>query len=139
MDQANRFLRRSYIREFNRKFTVEAAEPNESAFLPCIGHDLDRVFSIQTERVVGRDNTVRYKNLILQIDKQSWRRSMEGCRVIVYQHFDGTITIGYGPQQIGKYNRDGKALKPSLKTNGLVKSKPVPASISQTQTGHLMC
>ena len=49
-EEANRFLKRSYIREFNRKFAVQAAEANESAFVPCQSVDLDRIFSIQSER-----------------------------------------------------------------------------------------
>lgn len=107
-EEANRFLKRSYVGEFNRNFAVQAGEPGESAFVPCQGIDLERVFSIQTERTVNRDNTVRYRNLTLQIDKQSWRRSMEGCRVTVYHHLDGRITIGFGPQQLGKYTSEGK-------------------------------
>jgi hypothetical protein len=109
-EEANSFLRKSYIEEFNKRFAVEAAEPDESAFVPCLRRDLDRVFSIQSERTVNRDNTVKYKNLTLQIDKQSWRRSMEGCRVTVYQHSDQTITIGFGPQQLGKYTADGRTI-----------------------------
>ena len=108
--QANRFLREEYIGEFNRRFAVEPHEPGESAFVACICEDLDRVFSIQTERTVNRDNTVKYRNLTLQIDKQSWWRSMGGCRVTVYQHLDASVTIGYGPQQLGKYTADGVPL-----------------------------
>ncbi len=40
--------------------------------MPTVRGDLDRVFSIQTERTVNRHNTVKYKNMTLQIDKQSW-------------------------------------------------------------------
>src|ERR1035437_7442864 len=32
-EEATPFLKRSYIREFNRKFAVQAAEANESAFV----------------------------------------------------------------------------------------------------------
>ncbi len=137
-EQANRFLKRSYIREFNRRFARPALEQNETAFMPTVRGDLDRVFSIQTERTVNRDNTVKFKNMILQIDKQSWRGSLEGSRVIVYQHFDQTITIGYGHQQVGKYSADGDPFKPKMKiTRGL---KPVaPPLASNLQTGHMMC
>ena len=114
LDEANRFLREEYISEFNRKFAIQAAETGESAFVPCNREDIDRVFSIQTERTVNRDNTVKYKNMTLQIDRQIWRRSMEGCRVTVYQHSDETITIGYGPQQIGKYTAAGVPLAPKV-------------------------
>lgn len=138
-EEANRFLKRSYIREFNRKFTVVAAEPGASAFVPCLRDDLDRVFSIQTERTVNRDNTVKYRNLVLQIDRQIWRSSLDGCRVTVYQHLDGFISIGYGPRQIGRYSADGK---PSARGERL--RRPVAGNgrapfLQQTQTGHLMC
>ena len=35
---------------------------------------------------------------------------MDGCRVTVYQHLDASVTIGYGPQQLGKYTADGVPL-----------------------------
>jgi transposase len=139
VDEANRFLRRIYIREFNRRFTVQAAEPQSSAFVPCTRTDLDRVFSIQTERTVNRDNTVQYNNVTLQIDRQSWRRSMDGCRVTVYQHLNGVITVGFGPQELGRYAADGRALNRSVSLRRDLRSKRPAAPISNRQTGHLMC
>ncbi len=53
VEEANRFLREEYIAEFNRRFSVPAAQPG-SAFLSLQGQDLDRIFSVQHERVVGR-------------------------------------------------------------------------------------
>jgi hypothetical protein len=138
-EEANRFLKKSYIGEFNRLFAVEAAEPGASAFVPCTRDDLARVFSIQTERTVNRDNTVRYRNLVLQIDKQQWRSSLEGCRVTVYQHLDGIITIGYGPRHIGKYKPDGLPVANPHKTRGPAAGKARAPFLQQNQTGHLMC
>jgi len=138
LEEANRFLKR-YIREFNRKFTVDAAESEASAFVPCTRTDLDRVFSVQTERTVNRDNTIRYNNLTLQIDRQSWRRSMDGCRVTVYQHLDRTISIGFGPQEIGSYNPDGRPLKPSVTKRRGLGPERLAAPLPNLQTGHLMC
>lgn len=139
VEEANRFLKRTYIREFNRKFTVQAQDPDVSAFVPCTRTDLDRVFSIQTERTVNRDNTVKYNNLTLQIDRQSWRRSMDGCRVTVYQHLDRTITIGFGPQEVGRYSADGRSLNRSVSKRRDLKRKRLAAPVSNRQTGHLMC
>ena len=156
--QANRFLREEYIGEFNRRFAVEPHEPGESAFVACIREDLDRVFSIQTERTVNRDNTVKYRNLTLQIDKQSWRRSMDGCRVTVYQHLDASVTIGYGPQQLGKYTADGVPLAAKAHGNAAAEENDKKRRAFPTfpqlllrlvykimklrkkpKTGHLMC
>lgn len=137
--EANRFLKRSYIGEFNRRFAVLSQERDKSAFVPCIREDLGRVFSIQTERTVNRDNTVRFNNMVLQIDRQTWRTSMEGCRVIVYQHFDDTITIGFGPHQLGKYSADGLPVKRTVNRLVRVEQKVRAPFPQPAQTGHLMC
>jgi len=49
------------------------------------------VFSLQYERTVNRDNTVTLQNLVLQIERVSWRATLAGCNVIVHQHLDGTL------------------------------------------------
>ena len=48
---------------------------------------------------------------ILQIEKTNWRATLAGCRVTVYQHLDGTWSIGYGPHVVGRYNREGLPLQ----------------------------
>jgi hypothetical protein len=57
LEEANRFLRERYIAEFNSHFAVPAQERG-TAFRPCSRKDLDFIFSVQTERVVNKDNTV---------------------------------------------------------------------------------
>src|SRR6266852_3731465 len=80
-EEANRFLRESYIAELNRKFSVPAAQP-ESAFVPASGKDLDRIFSVQQERVVNQDNTVRIANRTLQIERTKWRGTLDLQRAV---------------------------------------------------------
>lgn len=109
VDEANKFLRQSYINKFNEKFQVAAAEKG-TAFVPCRRRDLDLVFSLQNERVVSNDNTVRYENRVLQVEKTKWRRTLAGCRVVVYEHQDGTLSVSYGPHIVGRYTGDGTVL-----------------------------
>ena len=113
IEAANRFLKRTYIRDFNRKFAVAAAEPG-TAFVPVGGVDLDRIFSIQQERVVNQDNTVSWANQVLQIEKTPGWASLAGYRVTVYEHLDATLSIGYGPQTLGRYTAQGRPLKNKL-------------------------
>jgi transposase len=103
VEEANRFLREQYMAEFNRRFAVPAAEPG-TAFLPATGRDLDRVFSIQHERVVNRDNTVQLDQQVYQIEKTSWRGTLAGCRVILCGHLDGRLTIHYGPHEVASFS-----------------------------------
>jgi hypothetical protein len=103
---ANRFLREHYIAEFNRRFPVPAAQRG-TAFTACPRRDLDLIFSLQFARTVGRDNTVSFQNLALQIDKGSWRGTPAGCAVIVHQHLDGTLSVTHGPRRLGHYTSHG--------------------------------
>lgn len=123
MEEANRFLRDHYIAEFNRKFSVEAAQKG-NAFMPVHNIDLELVFCVQHERVVGKDNTVRIANLCLQIERIDWRSSLAGCRVKVHQHFDQTITILYAGRVVGRYSREGSALEAGARRKKAVE-KPV--------------
>jgi transposase len=114
VESANAFLRESYIAEFNRRFQVPAAQRGH-AFSGLGSRDLDRVFSLQCERTVNRDNTVSFQNLRLQIERVSWRGTLAGCNVTVHQHLDGTISITHGPHRLGRFTASGVAI-PSAKT-----------------------
>ena len=109
LESANAFLRQRYLAEFNRKFTVRAAARG-TAFRPCTRKDLDRVFSIQTERVVDKDNTVALRDRWWQIDKSRWRYSLAKQTVTVHEHLDGTVSIRFGPHVVGRYDASGKPL-----------------------------
>src|ERR1700693_965893 len=108
LEAANVFLREHYIAEFNRRFQVAAAQRG-NAFLACRRRDLDRVFSLQFERAVNRDNTVSFQNLSLQIEAVRWRATLAGCQVTVHQHLDGTLSLTHGPHLLGRYTAEGAA------------------------------
>ena len=115
VEAANRFLCEEYIAEFNERFQVAPAQAG-SAFVPCRRKDLDLVFSIQQARTVGGDNTVRLAGRSLQLEAVRWRGSLVGCRVVVHQHLDGTLSVRYGPHLLGRFNREGiPLLEPQLR------------------------
>lgn len=154
LEAANRYLREHYIGEFNRRFQVPAAQKG-NAFMAVRGTDLERIFSLQQERVVGRDNTVSFLNLSLQIERVKWRGTLAGCQVTVHQHLDGSLSLSYGPHCLGRYSAQGVALT----TNGAARSTvektaqapgkslrdshfptvPPPSYKQKTKTGHITC
>ena len=107
VEEANRFLREQYIGEFNAKFMVKAAERG-TAFRRSSRSDLDRIFSVQTERVVAKDNTVAIKERLWQLDKTKFRHTLAGCTVTIHQHLDGTVSIRYGPHVVGRFDSRGE-------------------------------
>jgi hypothetical protein len=100
-EAANRFLREDYIVEFNRRFQVASAQRG-NAFVPCRSRDLERIFSLQFERSVNRDNTVSFQNLSLQIERVRWRATLAGCQVLVHHHLNGTLSLTHGPHCLGR-------------------------------------
>ncbi|MGH9829473.1 MAG: ISNCY family transposase, partial [Blastocatellia bacterium] len=134
VEEANAFLRQTYIQEFNCKFAVQAAQSG-TAFVRTRRTDLDRVFSVQHERVVNRDNTVSWANRCLQIDKTSWRGTLAGCRVTVCEHLDGRLSIVYGPHRVGHYTADGVPLTPGQRQQGQSRTLPPPISAPESALG----
>ena len=109
VEAANVFLREHYIGEFNRRFQVASAQAG-TAFVSSRAKDLERIFSLQFERTVNRDNTVSFQNLTLQIEPVRWRATLAGCTVTVHQHLDRTLSLGYGPHSFGRYDAQGRPI-----------------------------
>jgi transposase len=117
LEEANAFLRERYIAEFNRKFTVPAKEKG-TAFRRSSRSDLDWVFSVQTERVVARDNTIAFRDRCWQIEKTRWRHSLAGCTVTVHEHLDERISVRYGPHVVGRFAPDGTVVRSADRKRG---------------------
>src|SRR5277367_2415274 len=115
LEAANRFLRKDYIPEINRRFQV-VPKQRGNAFVPCRNRDLERIFSLQFERSVNRDNPVSFQNLSLQIERVRWRATLAGCQVVVHQHLNGTLSLTYGPHCLGRYDAVGAPLTAAAST-----------------------
>ena len=126
------------------------AAQSESAFVPVTGKDLDRIFSVQQERVVNQDNTVRIANHTLQIERTKWRGTLAKCHVLVCEHLDGTWSVFYGPHQVGRYAQDGSRYRSAESTfTGRGNPAPpagfplpptaTPAEGENTRTGQITC
>jgi hypothetical protein len=111
---ANRFLRERYIAGFNKKFAVPPSEKG-SAFRRCSRSDLKWIFTVQTERIVAKDNTVAIGNRTWQIGKSRFRNTLAGCTVTIHEHLDDTVSIRFGPHTLGRFDGVGKPLAPGAK------------------------
>ena len=130
LEAANQFLREHYVTEFNRRFRVAPAQRG-NAFVPCRSRDLERVFSLQFERSVNRDNTVSFQNLSLQIERVRWRATLAGCRVVVHQHLDGTLSLTHGPHGLGRYTAQGEAIETNIAAARRALEKPLRGKVIQ--------
>jgi hypothetical protein len=107
LEDANRFLREHYIEKFNTKFKLPA-EQKSSAFRRCGRSDLDWVFTVQTERIVAKDNTVAIGDRLWQIEKSRFRSTLAGCTVTIHEHLNGRVSLRYGPHVVGRFDSQGR-------------------------------
>jgi len=151
LEAANRFLREEYIAEFNRRFQV-APRQRGNAFVPYRNRDLERIFSLQFEPSVNRDNTVSLQNLTLEIERVRWRATLAGCQVVVvHQHLNGTFSLTDRPHCQVRYDGGGAPLpaKASAEMSRRRAITPCPATPSPKSTqpkgghyseiGHFTC
>jgi len=137
--EANKYLKTEYLKDHNKRF-VREAEQKGSAFMPVPKTlDMDKIFCFKYERTVNNDNTISFNNRILQIGPSELRVSFAKCKVMVYEHLDGSISVGYGPHMIGYYPPK------SLYTNShnsqkekVAKRKRAATIINQKRTHHLL-
>jgi hypothetical protein len=113
---ANRFLAEVYLPGHNARF-AKPPEIAESAFVAVDPLLLAEILCVEEERVVARDNTIRFGRLVLQLPQSPMRRHYVKARVKLRQYPDGTIGVFHGPRAIARYRADGTPLdQPQLRS-----------------------
>ena len=111
MEEANRFLKEVFLPAHNARFAI-APEAASSAFVPFAGA-LEDILCVHEERVVGNDNTVRYRNRRLQIPADRHRHHYVKARVRVHEYVDGGLAVFHGPRCLARYSEDGTPIEDS--------------------------
>jgi len=94
IEEANKFLEK-YIPKFNAKFAVVPAKRKDLHKTPIkqIQEKLPQIFSIQNERVVMNDYTVRFANSYYQLDEIQPTTVYKHDRVTIEEHLTGEVKI----------------------------------------------
>ena len=115
MDAANRFIAEVYLPAHNARF-ARAPAVAESAFVGADPDQLAEILCIEEERVVGRDNTVVFGKLRLQLPPSPIRHHYVKAKVKVRRYDDGSIAVFHGPRRIATFNPDGSENQPAIRT-----------------------
>lgn len=106
IEAANAFIAEVYLPAHNARF-ARPPEVAESAFVAVDPAQLAEILCVEEERVVGRDNTVAYGGLRLQLPESRIRHHYVKARVKVRQYPDGSLGVLHGPRCIGRYDQQG--------------------------------
>jgi hypothetical protein len=125
MAAANQYLTAHFIPAYNQRFAVPAPEAG-TAFIPWVGTSLAEILCVQEERVVAKDNTVRYQGLSLQIPQDPHRFHYVKVTVRVHAYPDGTLAVFHGPRCLARYHADGRLIETGGASPG--RSRPTHGS-----------
>ncbi len=115
MVEANRYLADQFLSANNQRFAVLAAETG-TAFIPWVGTSLAEMLCVQEERIVAKDNTVRYQGLSLQIPHDTHRFHYVKVTVGVHAYSDGRLAVFHGPRCLARYQADGRVIEPKAES-----------------------
>jgi transposase len=93
-EAANVYLEREYLPEHNRRFARAAARPEDYHRRAPRAAELDRIFQLESERVVSEDWVVRYDNRYFQLGPQNLHAPVQS-KVLVCEGRRGGIRIEY--------------------------------------------
>ena len=110
IEAANRFINEVYLPEHNARFAVTPEQPGSAFVADRAGHHVD-ILCIHEQRIVGNDNTVRYRGLCLQLPKSPLRPHFVKAKVRVHEYPDGHLAIFHGPRRLADYAPDGSLLQ----------------------------
>jgi hypothetical protein len=100
LERANRFLEEEFLSPFNERFAVPAAAEGDLHRDVDSSLDLDRILSVQEDRVVQNDWTVRWRNRFLQLPRSVSPQIQPGDTVTLCEHQDGRLRVFAGDMEL---------------------------------------
>jgi hypothetical protein len=125
MAAANRYLTEQFLPQHNKRFMVQATETG-TAFIPWVGTSLAEILCVHEERVVAKDNTVRYQGAVLQIPQDPHRFHYVKVTVRVHAYPDGILAVFHGPRCLARYQADGQLIESEVEIRR--RMNPTPRS-----------
>jgi hypothetical protein len=93
---ANRFLAETFLPAYNERFCVPPVSTANVHWPVSPKEDLDQVLSVQSERLVNRDFTIRFKAQWLQLAKIQPTLVTPKTRVVLEERLDGSLHVRLG-------------------------------------------
>jgi transposase len=119
--EANKVLW-DFLPRHNQRFSVPAARPGSAYREPSQGVLSEQVFCFKYERLVGRDNVVRFGEHRLQIVPTNGKSSYVRAKVEVHERMDGSLAVYYQGQCL--LTRPAPLEAPVLRVRNIPRSVP---------------
>jgi hypothetical protein len=129
LEKANKVLEQTFLPWFNRRCSVKPASPNDAHRPLHATMRLDSILSIQVQRTVASDYTIRMDNQVYQLCKPA-PPGLRGGRVTIEQRLDGTMHIRFKKTYLAYHAiASAKPRETRAAQNGLGALPPAPRSL----------
>ncbi len=93
--EANKFLKEIFIPKFNRQFAVVPKKKNDlhRKLTTDEKDNLDKILSIQSERTINNDYTIRFKNNYYQLNETQPTTVYKKDKITIEEYLSGEIKI----------------------------------------------
>jgi len=92
IDETNIYLE-EFLEDYNDRFSVPSGKEGDLHTALIATEDLEQIFSVQSQRSVNNDFTVRFKNKWFQLNKVQPKTILQKSRVIIEERLNGDIKL----------------------------------------------
>ena len=125
IEQANQFVEKIFIPKHNNRFSVIAQKRGNlhKTLTKLERANLDKIFSVQTERVVSNDFTIRHKSKWYQLLEQQPTLVLRRDRVLIEERVAGKMFISLRNKSLNYIPLPNRPEKVKIKVVALTRTK----------------
>jgi len=91
--KANEYLKEEFLPKYNKQFSLPAKEQGDLHTALNSSEDLNKIFTVRSERLVNNDFTIRFKSQWFQLDKTQSKTILQKSKVTIEEYLSGELKI----------------------------------------------
>jgi len=130
MKEGNAYLP-EFMEDFNRRFAVVPRSNYDAHRLLLLRDNLDQILTWQETRIISKNLTIQFKNLVYQIQTERPTYALRKAKVRVCLDADGKVTILYKNKELAY-----SIFKKQAKQSEILSSKDVDRKVDKVRIQH---
>lgn len=130
IDEGNAYLS-EFMEDFNRRFAVVPRSNYDAHRQILLTDNLDQILTWQETRIISKNLTIQFKNLVYQIQTDRPSYALRKAKVTVCLDTDGTVTILYKNKELAY-----TTFKKQAKQSEISSSKDLDRKVDKVRKQH---
>jgi hypothetical protein len=127
LERANAFLP-EFMADFNRRFALPPADPADAHRPLLASQKLERIFTLQTPRIISKNLTFQYAKDVYQLTQPKGTQAFRGAQMLVLEDAQGNLSVEYQGRLLA-YSRYAQQVQQAQ----VVSSKALATAVDNAQ------